>query len=107
MRFKTIILTLFFISVVRPSTDINILRSDQNQLNLSIKIDLISEEDLKPIHILVGLPSNSLPNLIINKNDLVNADFAIQNNVETKPEELREKRKKVRAPPRKTGVGGG
>jgi len=86
MRFKTIILTLFFISVVRPSTDINILRSDHNQLNISIKVDLISEDDLKPIHILVGLPSNSLPNLIINKNDLKNADFTVQNNIEASVE---------------------
>lgn len=90
MHIKTIILIIFILtmSVVYPSADVNVIYSDQDQLTLSIRIDPASVNELKPIHILVGLPSNSLPNLVVQKNDIQKMDHLVEESIEPSVEWL-------------------
>ncbi len=73
MRTKLIILILLFYSVAFPGTKVTIVNSTQEQLRLHVFVNPISTDDLKPIHVLIGLPNDNYPELqlqMLNKQNL-------------------------------------
>ena len=75
MRTKLLILILFFYSLAFSAPKINVMNSTQQQLQLHVSINSLTIDDLKPIHVLIGLPNNRYPELqiqMLNKKSLVN-----------------------------------
>ena len=73
MRIKLIILTALLCSVLFSAPKVTIINSTQEQLQLHIFIDPLSIDDLKPIHVLIGLPNDKYPELqvqMLNKQNL-------------------------------------
>ena len=75
--------TCFLIANLYAQIDYSIVQSNQQKLILDINIDLQSEQDLKPISLLIGLPELEYPELII--------EYGINNNIplQWKPTELK------------------
>ena len=61
-----IILTNLFAEI-----DYSIIESNEYKLTIELNINLESEEDLKPISLLIGLPDQEYPELLI-ENSIIN-----------------------------------
>ena len=83
MQFIYRIFPIFLIANLYAQIDYSIVQSNQQKLILDINIDLQSEQDLKPISILIGLPELEYPELII--------EYGTNNNIplQWKPTELK------------------
>ncbi len=88
MRIKLAVITFLLLSAGFPSAKISVIQSDQEQLKINIILQPNSINDLKPIHLLVGLPSEKLPNLNLQMSRLTKAEFEIIDEVENSIEWL-------------------
>ena len=82
MRTKLVILTILLFSVAFSAPKVTVINSNHAQLKLHIYINPLSIDDLKPIHVLIGLPNNKYPELqvqMLNKQSL--NGFVYKNNV--------------------------
>lgn len=73
MRTKLIILIVLLCSVAFSALKVTVINSTQEQLQLHVFINPISIDDLKPIHVLIGLPNDKYPELqvqMLNKQNL-------------------------------------
>ena len=50
------ILPIIFLANIFAEIDYSVIRSNEHELIFEVNLNLISEEDLKPISILIGLP---------------------------------------------------
>ena len=78
MRFRLIILYMLTVAIGLSASKVTIIESSQNTLSILIVNKPISIDDLKPIHILVGLPSNLLPELEIQMYNKKNLDDSLR-----------------------------
>ena len=69
MRFKSIILHLVIISIGFTASKVHIVSSSQTKLELNVVVNPITIDDLKPIHISIGLPNSNPPELNIQMYD--------------------------------------
>jgi hypothetical protein len=75
MRIKLLILLSFLFSVAFSAPKVTVISSTPEQLKLHISINSLTIDDLKPIHLLVGLPSDKFPELqvqMMNKIPVIN-----------------------------------
>lgn len=73
MHTKLIILLSFICSLAFSGTKVTVTNSTNEQLKLHVSIKPFSIDDLKPIHILIGLPNDNYPDLqvqMLNKQNL-------------------------------------
>ena len=66
------ILPIIFFANTFAEIDYTILQSNENELIIEVKLNVISEEDLKPISILIGLPDKEFPELFIEYGKIYN-----------------------------------
>ena len=74
MRTRQSILILFLFSVTFSAPKVTVINSTLKQLKLHISINSLTIDDLKPIHVLVGLPNDKFPELqvqMLNKNPII------------------------------------
>ncbi len=74
MSTKLIIFISFICTVAFSGTKITITNSTIEQLKLHVSINPLSIDDLKPIHLLIGIPNDQYPELqaqMINKQNLI------------------------------------
>ena len=75
MRANLTILILLLYSVVFSAPKITVVNSTQKQLRLHVSINPLTIDDLKPIHVLIGLPNHRYPELqvqMMNKQNISN-----------------------------------
>ena len=73
MRTKLIILIYLICSVAISAPKITVINSTNKQLQLHVFIDPLSIDDIKPVHVLIGLPNDKYPELqvqMLNKQNL-------------------------------------
>ena len=66
------ILPIIFLANTFAEIDYTILQSNEHELIIEVKLNVISEEDLKPISILIGLPDKEFPELFIEYGKIYN-----------------------------------
>ena len=66
------ILPIIFLANTFAEIDYTILQSNEHELIIEVKLNVISEEDLKPISILIGLPDKEYPELLIEYGKIYN-----------------------------------
>ena len=66
------ILPIIFFANTFAEIDYTILQSNEHELIIEVKLNVISEEDLKPISILIGLPDKEFPELFIEYGKIYN-----------------------------------
>ena len=59
------ILPIILLANILAEIDYSVIRSNEHELIFEVNLNLISEEDLKPISILIGLPEQEYPELLI------------------------------------------
>ncbi|MEE8341548.1 MAG: type IX secretion system sortase PorU [Candidatus Neomarinimicrobiota bacterium] len=79
MRFKLIILIALTFSTVFSAARISVVKSTQEQLQLHVFVKPTTIDDLKPIHVLIGLPDNKYPELQIQMLNKQNINDVIDN----------------------------
>ncbi len=82
MRTKLIILILLLYSVAFTGTKVTVVNSTQEQLLLHVLVNPLSIDDLKPIHVLIGLPNDKYPKLQVQMLNKQNLD-GFTDNIET------------------------
>ena len=65
MQFIYRLFPIFLIANLYAEINYSIIQSNQQKLILDINVDLQSEQDLKPISVLIGLPELEYPELLI------------------------------------------
>ena len=65
MKFIYRFFPLLLITNIFGQIDYSIIQSDEQKLILDFNINLISEDNLKPISIVIGIPNNEYPELVI------------------------------------------
>ena len=73
MRIKLIILVSLIYSVAFTAPKVTMINSTKEQLQLHVSINPLSIDDLKPIHVLIGIPNDKYPELqiqMLNKQNL-------------------------------------
>ena len=63
MRIKLIILIALTYSVIFSAPKVTVINSTQEQLQLHVLVTPLTIDDLKPIHVLIGLPDDKYPDL--------------------------------------------
>ncbi len=74
MRIKLIILITLLYSVAFSASKVTVINSSEVQLQLHVSINPLTIDDLKPIHVLIGLPNDKYPELqiqMLNKKSLI------------------------------------
>ncbi|MFC1784525.1 type IX secretion system sortase PorU [Candidatus Neomarinimicrobiota bacterium] len=74
MRIKLTILITLLCSVAFSASKVTVINSTHQQLQLHISINSLTIDDLKPIHVLIGLPNDKHPELqiqMLNKKSLI------------------------------------
>ena len=75
MLTKLILLILLLYSATFSAPKVTVINSTPEHLKLHISINSLTIDELKPIHVLVGLPNNKYPELqiqMLNKESLIN-----------------------------------
>jgi hypothetical protein len=88
MRIKLVLITFLLLSAGFSSVKVHVLQSNQEQLKLNIILYPNTVNDLKPIHLLVGLPNNKLPKLNLQNADIEKTEFDVSYYDETTVEWL-------------------
>jgi len=88
MRFKSIILQLLLLSFGLAASKVHVINSSQEKLELTVSVDPITINDLKPFHILIGLPNNNLPELYIQMYNQDNFENSVNENIDSSVEWL-------------------
>lgn len=73
MRKKLIILTVLLCSIAFSAPKVTVINSTKEHLQLYVLISPFTIDDLKPIHVLIGLPNDKYPDLqvqMLNKQNL-------------------------------------
>ena len=65
MKFIYRFFPLLLITNIFAQIDYSIIQSDEQKLILDFNVNLISEDNLKPISIVIGIPNNEYPELVI------------------------------------------
>ena len=65
MKFIYRFFPLLLITNIFGQIDYSIIQSDEQKLILDFNVNLISEDNLKPISIVIGIPNNEYPELVI------------------------------------------
>ena len=66
------ILPIILLANILAEIDYSVIRSNEHELIFEVNLNLISEEDLKPISILIGLPEQEYPELLIEYGKIYN-----------------------------------
>ncbi|MFC1785842.1 hypothetical protein ACFLZA_00565, partial [Candidatus Neomarinimicrobiota bacterium] len=69
-----IILITLLCSIAFSASKVTVINSSEQQLQLHVSINSLTIDDLKPIHVLIGLPNDQHPELqiqMLNKKSLI------------------------------------
>ena len=81
MRLQKFFVLFIIIGLANAQVKWKIVSSNQNELIIHLESKIFSLEDLKPIDILIGLPSKTLPKLQIQAFNESNHNFAQHNTI--------------------------
>ena len=81
MRLQKFFVLFIIIGLGNAQVKWKIVSSNQNELIIHLESKIFSLEDLKPIDILIGLPSKTLPKLQIQAFNKSNHNFAKHNTI--------------------------
>ncbi len=66
MRIKITLILTIFCAVAMASPSVTVVNSTSQNLQLHVSVNPNSNDDLKPLHVLIGLPNNQYPELHVN-----------------------------------------
>ena len=73
--FKKISLFIIISNIIFPSVSKKVIQSNKKLLEIEIKIDALTEADLYPISLIIGLPNQQLPKTVINYSNEASLNF--------------------------------
>ena len=65
ITFRILFLLLILLQWIEAQTNWDIVLSNKNELVIEVNTILTSPDDLKPIELLIGLPTKSLPQILL------------------------------------------
>ena len=64
------ILPVIILANICAEIDYTIIQSNENKLIFEVNLNLKSEDDLKPIYLLIGLPNQEYPEMLVEYGDV-------------------------------------
>jgi len=80
-KFYSIYLLLFYSAVLFAGANLKVIQSDQSLLRIDLSFAVNSQDDLKPISILIGLPNNTFPELNVEYADLSQSNVVFSDTI--------------------------